>query len=101
MASKPQHGKIKVLNNIVAGIVCVTAYTSEQVLFKSDKGTSLLLSGLLNTLPYNSIRTIKRLYFNCMLLLPVTTIGVLQRTITTTRGNRTSTMATRTIHPVK
>ena len=76
---------------------------SKQVLFKSDKGTVLVLKllKLLSILPYNAMRTIKHLYFICMLLLLQTTIGVLPSTITTTHGNRISIMAIRTIYPVE
>lgn len=38
----------------------------------------------------------KHLYFMWLAVLLITTIGVLRRTITTMRGNRISTMATRT-----
>lgn len=36
---------------------------ASKVLFKSDKGTSYLLTGWLNTLPHSSVQVIKRLYF--------------------------------------
>jgi len=38
----------------------------------------------------------KHLYFMWLAVLLITTIGVLRRTITTMRGNRISTMVTRT-----
>jgi len=49
----------------------------------------------------DALYLLKHLYKMWLAVLPATTIGVLPSTITTTPGNRISTMATRTIHPVK
>jgi len=79
------------LQVIKAGIVAVKMAMSEQVLFKSDKG-----SGFLPTTKAFAAMWWFTLLFYVLAVLVATTIGVRRSTAVTTPGNRISTMAIRT-----
>ena len=79
-----------------AGIAAATVAASEQVMFKSDKGTAPLLGAVKQYDGGTPCQHYNTFILLRLAVLLVATIGVLRRTITTMRGTRTSTMATRT-----